>query len=915
MKASRALLRTGLALSASALLSCLNPIDRTLLLHRKDAVAPHVAISSPADGASYAATVVVTGSVSDASSASGDGGQVALLLYSVTPATIPAADVTSSLSPDGAFSFQFVTAGFTGTMLITVSATDWNGNVASASVTLADKGAIPSFTAAPGPGSVTLSWDPVPLSTGYTVYYTTNGSVPSVANGLQLPGVSSPLALSGLANGAMHVFLLKSTSSSGADNWSPIVKAIPLSKETVAPHASGGFGRIRVEWPPIPATGEFEVLRSTSPLGGFVNISGAVTATSFIDTGVVPGQTYYYQVRPSLAGSLESGAVSAMSAAFPTGLEMRVGYAIPPGQLMDVAIQGGYAYGSNYTQGLQVFDIGDPRRPVLVGSLNVGQSMGLTVQGSYAYVGGDGPSLRVIDISNPASPVQIGAAISTPARVNDAAISGNLLFLACEGGGVARYDISNPAAPAAVGAPYTAAGGAYGIAASGSYVYVAYESALRILNAGAMPNLTLAGSLAQSRAMDVAVAVSGPNTYAYVADEQAPGLRVINVTLPATPSQAGFIAVTGMQPRAIALRGSFALTAGYISVGGAALQLVNVTDPASPKIAAAATLPSHAEAVAVSGDYAFVVDMGQLQVVNISNPAAPAAGGSGAIGGAYDLALDGDRAVVTGLSSAKMQLFDITFPASPAPLGSFTPASLPYGVAVSGSYAYLSEFNHFEIVDISNPLAPVLVGSSTLTGFGSDVALRGDYAFVADGGSGMQVIDISDPAHPAVVGSYLTSSSVGSVAVQGSYAYLARSSAPYVFEAVDIGNPLVPVLAGSWTSANPIYDLAVSGSSAYLATTGTRGLQIVDISNPGNPSPSNSVDLGFNGRSVEVNGDFVLIGDFDVAKVQVLNVRDPVNPRIIGDAAVPGIAVAVKVRGSGAFIADWTSGFRTITLW
>lgn len=915
MKASRALMRAGLALFASALLACLNPIDQALLLHRKDAVAPQVAISNPSDGASYAATVVVTGSVSDASSTAGDSGQVASLRYSVTPATIPAADVTSSMSPDGTFSFQFATTGFTGTMLITVSATDWNGNVASASVTLADKGAIPSFAALPGPGSVTLSWDPVPLSTGYTVYYTTNGSVPSPSNS-QPPIVSSPpLPMSGLANGAMHVFLLQSHSSSGADNWSQIVRAIPLSKETVAPRASGGFGRIRVEWPPIPATGEFEVLRSTSRSGGFVNISGTVTGTSFTDTGVEPGKPYYYEVRPSLAGSLESGAVSAMSSAFPTGLEMRVGYAIPPGQLMHVAIDGSYAYGSNYTEGLQVFDISDPRRPVLVGSLNVGQSIGVAVKGGYAYVGSGGSSFRVVDVSNRKSPVLVGLAIATPGRVWDAAISGNLLFLACESGGVARFDISNPAAPFAVGTPYTAAGSAYGIDASSTYVYVAYESALRILSAGAMPNLTLAGSSAATRAMDVAVAVSGPTTYAYVADEMAPGLRVIDVTFPATPSQPGFITTPSLQPRAVAVHGSFAAVGGTIAVGGAALQIVNVAAAASPKIAATATLPSHAESVAVSGDYAFVVDMGQLQVVNIANPAVPTAGGSGTINGAYDIALDGDRAVVTGLSPAKVQLFDITFPASPAPLGSFTPVNLPYGVAVSGSYAYLSEFNHFEIVDMSNPSALALAGTCTLTGFGSDVALRGDYAFVADGGSGMQVIDISDPAHPAVVGSYLTSSSVGSVVVQGSYAYLARSSPPYMFEAVDISNPLVPVLAGSWTSPNPVYDLAVSGSVAYLATTGTRGLQIVDVSDPRNPSPSNSVDLGFNGRSVEVNGDYVLVGDFDVAKVQVLNARDPAAPRLIGAAALPATATAVKVRGSSAFIADWTSGFRTVTLW
>jgi hypothetical protein len=44
MKASRALPRAVLAISASLLVACLNPIDRSLLLHRKDAVAPQVAI-------------------------------------------------------------------------------------------------------------------------------------------------------------------------------------------------------------------------------------------------------------------------------------------------------------------------------------------------------------------------------------------------------------------------------------------------------------------------------------------------------------------------------------------------------------------------------------------------------------------------------------------------------------------------------------------------------------------------------------------------------------------------------------------------------------------------------------------------------------------------------------------------------
>ncbi|HJX40274.1 MAG TPA: hypothetical protein VJ345_02335, partial [Anaerolineales bacterium] len=248
-----ALLRTALrALAAGAafwlLSSCANPLGEALLLQRKDATGPVVSLLAPAAGGSYAAAVVVSGTVTDAAGA-GAAGQVAGLRYDITPATILGAEVTSALQANGSFSFQFATAGFSGTMLITVTATDWNGNSGSASVSLQDEGAIPSFAAAAGNGEVTLSWDPVPLSASYSVFYTTDGSLPSESYGNRIDGIaSSPRTVTGLANGARHVFLLKSVSSSGPDNLSSMVEAIPLSEATLSPRAVGEYRQVRVSW-------------------------------------------------------------------------------------------------------------------------------------------------------------------------------------------------------------------------------------------------------------------------------------------------------------------------------------------------------------------------------------------------------------------------------------------------------------------------------------------------------------------------------------------------------------------------------------------------------------------------------------------------------------------------------------------
>ena len=154
----------------------------------KDILKPSVAITFPGDGSSYPATVVVTGATSDTTDAAGSPGKVAALRYDLTPATIAGADITSALKTDGTFSFQFPTAGYTGTMLITITATDWNGNKGTASITLTNNGAIPSFVATSANHQAALTWSAVPLAQSYSVYYTSNGTPPTPTNGTVLNG-------------------------------------------------------------------------------------------------------------------------------------------------------------------------------------------------------------------------------------------------------------------------------------------------------------------------------------------------------------------------------------------------------------------------------------------------------------------------------------------------------------------------------------------------------------------------------------------------------------------------------------------------------------------------------------------------------------------------------------------------------
>ena len=77
------------------------------------------------------------------------------------------------------------------------------------------------------------------------------------------------------------------------------------------------------------------------------------------------------------------------------------------------------------------------------------------------------------------------------------------------------------------------------------------------------------------------------------------------------------------------------------------------------------------------------------------------------------------------------------------------------------------------MIDITNPASPQIVGSVDTPGYAYGVAVSGTYAYVADCDSGLQVIDITNPASPQIVGSVDTPGSAYGVAVSGTHAYVA----------------------------------------------------------------------------------------------------------------------------------------------
>jgi hypothetical protein len=241
------------------------------------------------------------------------GGGSALAPGCDTTVTGGAAVLSCSEANVPAGSWQYTVTPLLGT---------WTGPESPRSVAVAvasDEPALTSATALnPGAGQATgavaLSWAAVGGTTGYNVYRRTpsgaydyaaplNGATPIAATTFSDPGA-------GLVAGATYAYVVRAVTAGAESANSNERSATPISR--LAPPASAAAtpisaGRIRVSWPSVSGAVGYDVYRRlttgaydfSAPLTGGTPVS----ATSFVDTTALNGNSYRYVIRSVVDGA------------------------------------------------------------------------------------------------------------------------------------------------------------------------------------------------------------------------------------------------------------------------------------------------------------------------------------------------------------------------------------------------------------------------------------------------------------------------------------------------------------------------------------------------------------------------------------------------------------------------------------
>lgn len=449
--------------------------------------------------------------------------------------------------------------------------------------------------------------------------------------------------------------------------------------------------------------------------------------------------------------------------------------------------------------GLLPIDVSNPQDPV-IGTPVTAFGLRGVVQLDASHLVAWGRSflgslnVSIFDISTPSSPVEVG--FYGGGNQFDVALGDG--FMVLTGQGFQVVDLSDPTNPALL-ASQPDANGFTGTMVDG-HLLLGWEGAIHVWNLSDPSNPVEEPPVPAPADRTRLIASSPVADEIFMFTDLARALAVDTAITGLPLVEHVFDLPVGTDPTGVASAGSTLLISDFytgLRTVDSGLESLGRLEPSSPQPAF--------EDVAVDGSLALLADWSfGLHTVDVGDPEAPVALGSAAFEFVNGVAMDGDRAWAVS--------------------------------STNGGF--------FVSVDLSVPSAPQIT-SSTPIGRGADVHFDDGHVYVADSGlfadGGLRIYDVSAPT-PVQVAQYTDCDAAGGVDVQAGLAAVACTNGE--LHLVDVSVPSTPVQLGVYSDSS----VFMQGSAALI--DGERvffgyssGLDVVDISDPTNPSLVHRPDL------------------------------------------------------------------------
>ncbi len=280
------------------------------------------------------------------------------------------------------------------------------------------------------------------------------------------------------------------------------------------------------------------------------------------------------------------------------------------------------------------------------------------------------------------------------------------------------------------------------------------DTALTVSGSGNTVSFTQIASYETDTIPATSVAVSGTTMYAVDGNV----LQTFDITNPATQVNLGLYDF-GVSTYAVKVFG----TNAYVAAGNS-VQILDVSNPSTPTILGSFSTAGVAQDLFVKNNILYLIDTNSnFYVVNVSDPTNPTQDYDyvthSSTGGGPHIDVSGNYAYIS--ESGEDEIVDISNPNNVQRVSGYSNGGgYTGGIAVSGNYMYILPDiggRNFSVVDTSNKSNPVLVGS-TIIGpnswrYRTSIVMDGSYAYIADGEpDSIYAVNVNDPTNPIVAG-------------------------------------------------------------------------------------------------------------------------------------------------------------------
>lgn len=448
------------------------------------------------------------------------------------------------------------------------------------------------------------------------------------------------------------------------------------------------------------------------------------------------------------------------------------------------------------------------------------------------------------------------------------------------------------------------------VAINGSYAYIGEGAALSIFNISNPEQLIRVGSLP---APERVVAIDVVSTLAYIVFSE------------------------GVGPQ------------GQETAGG--LQIVDVSDPASPFVLASASI-DEPTSLQVSNDIIYVGARGGVTRFTYRPPSGLDTLSELSSSATVDVAVVGP--LVFGLGQYSLDVWRIEDDQTAIWLGQLGSNHEQLSLDAVGQTLYIGQHSGIEIVDVSDPEAMTRIGSYSVSGRVKSIKVQDGQAYLAIAGLDPQqpqpfgalfVLDVHDPAQIAKVTEFPVEDAAD-VVVTGPISYLAgglsgdliafylldgnhitpiasyaapgnalafdiQQDVAYIierhsfgggFHSIDLSSPLWQPLASNYDTYYP-NRIRVVGQYAYVVDN-SRGFLVFDITRPSAPRLVGEYREGWIRDALDVVGNtaYISVQAQGTYSMLILDVSDPTQPRRIGSYPLPDLLYTIQVVGQFAYL-------------